>query len=66
MFYMMKKFQILRMNAFLLNKGFKLNVCKTFRRGNGRLLDVLCMFSLPSVSRELIPKSRHKLYNITS
>lgn len=61
---MMKKFQILRMNAFLLNKGFK--VCKTFRRGNGRLLDVLCMFSLPSVSKELIPKSRHKLYNITS
>ena len=45
----MKKFQIVINNASPLNTGFKLNSYKTFRRGTGLLLDILCMFNLRSV-----------------
>ena len=41
------------MKAFPVDTGRKLNVHKTFRRGPGRLLNVLCTFNLRPVSTGL-------------
>ena len=45
------------LDCFPLDTGRKLNVHKTFRRCQGRLLNVLCTFNLRPVSRGLFSSS---------